>query len=780
MFNRGRFNALPILDLPLTHSLMPRRSPVTPTYSRATTGYVRDHEGVCRLALAGEARFTGARRVANLMRFTQAFSNAAWAKNSQAASTFASPDPFGGTTACRMVVDNGTSVVGNDGPGSLQQANTIPAGATVVVSCYAKADQAQVLRFRENVTTGRRAVFNLITGVITFENGATAANFPSAMVNVGNGWWRCSSVFTATSTNSDWGIKGCGAGAATTGDGVSGLFVAFAQLEDITGQAVRCPSEYTSSGVLSSPFHGAMVDGVRYFNSVMTVDQNLLANSNDLSLWAQVDAAVALVGPTAPGGLGSYTVTDNGVNSAHRINQTSTTAMSRGKLTYRGSIRIRGGTRNECLVLITDNTFSPRAARSFTDLASNTSVHANSGTMVSSSTVTVLPGGWLEVTITATFATVPNTQVHLVVYMSSSTGLAAYVGTGQTFEVSAGSLRVNALGVSDNFVITGAGPVDTFTGGSVPISGTINLGFLREPAATQLVTPTASINNLTNAAWVKSNVTTAFTSIGPDALPNTATRCTATAGNATCLQTLVAAASTRVFSCWMRRVTGTGNIELTQDNTAFTNIAGSLNTATYTLVQLSASILDASFGFRIVTSGDAVDVIFTQFEALPSGVAGASSPMTGANRNPDSLTYPIGAFSNTEGSCCAEVATQNAGSNSGNIVNVTFNEILFVAGTGTIARTNDGATSLSSVGGSAWVAGVHKKYASAWGGATRSVAARGGSSVGTGDYDLSFNPVTNYRIGESGAASANFSGNMRNIQVYNKRFTDAQLTALVA
>ena len=39
------------------------------------------------------------------------------------------------------------------------------------------------------------------------------------------------------------------------------------QLEDVTGQSVQTPSEYVSTNVLVSPFHGAMVDGVKYFDT---------------------------------------------------------------------------------------------------------------------------------------------------------------------------------------------------------------------------------------------------------------------------------------------------------------------------------------------------------------------------------------------------------------------------------------------------------------------------------------------------------------------------------
>ncbi len=41
-----------------------------------------------------------------------------------------------------------------------------------------------------------------------------------------------------------------------------------AQLEDITGQSNTNPGEYVSVGVLSAPYHGAGVDGVKYFSTL--------------------------------------------------------------------------------------------------------------------------------------------------------------------------------------------------------------------------------------------------------------------------------------------------------------------------------------------------------------------------------------------------------------------------------------------------------------------------------------------------------------------------------
>jgi len=42
-------------------------------------------------------------------------------------------------------------------------------------------------------------------------------------------------------------------------------------LEDVTGQSVQTAAEYVSTNVLNAfPYHGAGVDGVKYFDTTLT------------------------------------------------------------------------------------------------------------------------------------------------------------------------------------------------------------------------------------------------------------------------------------------------------------------------------------------------------------------------------------------------------------------------------------------------------------------------------------------------------------------------------
>ena len=180
-----------------------------------------------------------------------------------------------------------------------------------------------------------------------------------------------------------------------------------------------------------------------------------------------------------------------------------------------------------------------------------------------------------------------------------------------------------------------SGSPRSFYSGFTTAVGTY-LGYLAEGAGIQLVTPTASIRDMTDASWVKVTVTAAKDAIGIDGVANSASTLTATGATATILQTLVALATSRTYSAWVRRKTGTGTIILRQ-GTATLDITASINSTTYTRVELNDNELNVTYGFQINTSGDAIEVDFNQFEAG----AFATTPMAsaGAARNADVLTY---------------------------------------------------------------------------------------------------------------------------------------------
>lgn len=137
------------------------------------------------------------------------------------------------------------------------------------------------------------------------------------------------------------------------------------------------------------------------------------------------------------------------------------------------------------------------------------------------------------------------------------------------------------------------------------------LGLKMEVARTNLGLHSA---DGTNAAWVKTTCTAAKTATGPDGVANSATTLTATAGNALCLQTVVSLSATRAYGIWLKRRTGTGNIDMTVDGgVTWTTKTITSSWARYTISQ--TAVVNPVFGLRIVTDTDAVDFWGSQLES---------------------------------------------------------------------------------------------------------------------------------------------------------------------
>jgi pSer/pThr/pTyr-binding forkhead associated (FHA) protein len=110
-----------------------------------------------------------------------------------------------------------------------------------------------------------------------------------------------------------------------------------------------------------------------------------------------------------------------------------------------------------------------------------------------------------------------------------------------------------------------------------------------------------------NAAWSKTNITvTANSTAAPDG-NTTADTLTASAGNGTCLQTVTASSSDYIHGIWLKRKTGTGDIDLTVDGGS-TWETKSITTSWVFYEVTEQTVSNPQFGVRIVTSGDEVYV----------------------------------------------------------------------------------------------------------------------------------------------------------------------------
>lgn len=333
------------------------------------------------------------------------------------------------------------------------------------------------------------------------------------------------------------------------------------------------------------------------------------------------------------------------------------------------------------------------------------------------------------------------------------------LSTGLWASVASGTARYSYLGLGDS---------------AVGAAG----GYLAEGARTNLLLYS---NDFTQADWAKVTMTTAMTSTGPDGVANSATRLTAAGALSTILQLYVAAASTRTWSVWMRRVTGTGTIKLFQGATKTADLASSLNASTYVRIEqaVSVDVTLLGVGIEIGTDTDAVDVWCGQFEA---GIM-ASSPIptttVAVTRNGDVLSYvEAGNISGTVGSAYMEFTS--AWPNTGGVNPV-------IAGDAASDFPYLNASRITGYDGTDRIfntvtlpATSIQKTALSWGGTVFLGALNG--TLGTqrvfdGDLNLSSPMIFG---GLAGADSNALNGTIRNFRIYGSALTAAQLTALTA
>lgn len=286
-----------------------------------------------------------------------------------------------------------------------------------------------------------------------------------------------------------------------------------------------------------------------------------------------------------------------------------------------------------------------------------------------------------------------------------------------------------------------------------------------------------------NATWVKSNITVAANeAVAPDGT-TTADTLTASAANGTVIQDLgVVASAAKAGGLWIKRKTGTGNIDLTLDGgSTWTTKA---ITAAWTRVQIAQTLADEDFGIRIVTSADAVWVWQGQVETAAFLSSDIPTTTAAVVRNADVLTYAFAGNANSsEGTCYAEVTFPFA-----------KNYSMFVAtntaqATGAMLYSNSGgnlllvdsAAQITATGITMVAGDTVQKIASAWSGTSTPNFARNGT-VGAGNAAFSGDiGSTVLTIGTRSAANDESTfGNVGNVKIYNRALSDARLQAMTS
>lgn len=291
-------------------------------------------------------------------------------------------------------------------------------------------------------------------------------------------------------------------------------------------------------------------------------------------------------------------------------------------------------------------------------------------------------------------------------------------------------------------------------------------------------------NDFTNVAWTATGGAAVLTATGPDGVVNSASTLTSALANATFLQAITRSSAARLTGCFIKRRTGTGNIDITQDNgSTWTTITV---TAGWTQVEIAGvTSANPTVGIRLVTALDAVDVWGFQHEELTVVANLMSSPIptttVAVTRNNDVMTYPQSGngFTDTAGTVYAEVACFNRSS-----VGAVFGGGASTTAPMTKNSPNNNAfigdgTNAASLGNATWANSSLHKVASSWSASGINVAFDG--TTGTrASYDGSLIPATNILIGAGAGPSFVLFGTIKNAKVFPTGATDADLIGLTS
>jgi hypothetical protein len=177
---------------------------------------------------------------------------------------------------------------------------------------------------------------------------------------------------------------------------------------------------------------------------------------------------------------------------------------------------------------------------------------------------------------------------------------------------------------SQIITFTNSSPAWGFNSSGILVQPTANVPFIEYDPATgsalgwrvwDAVTNLAlHSRDLTQTAWVKSGITPTRDQVGADGTANMATRLTATSSDGTALQTITSASATRASGFLIKRITGTGVIQITQDGGATWNTVSITNQwLRYPIA--AATVTNPQIGFRIRSSGDEIAVDFAQLQS---------------------------------------------------------------------------------------------------------------------------------------------------------------------
>ena len=604
----------------------------TPAFARTGERTVVDHNDNIVALGDGEAGFIGTRRVRNVLADNPAYS---------------SEDMTTMDNLFSVTTPSANRIVFGSSTGWANWEIGARNGKLVRQSAKIRSISGSKDAFAFNVGIGYGKVFNITDEWATYSSSS-----------VGN-TWSFAGIFHTMAAASEIEIKDF-------------------MIEVLEPNSVLCDdytSEYVSAGVLPDPYHGSGVDGVKNFKThnantfddatnVLTYVTGAAITPNDVPDYARMDLGyfLALNTPqmevTGPLEIICKVTLDDWLN---------------GDQVLVG--KYGTGTKNYLFYIDNDGKF--RYYQQSGGGASSTSVTSNlippapgdtrwarctvNGTTVNFYLSTngrewYSAGNLVLSGLPTTGGSPPSLEIG-----SQGGGLSPMKGIMHYAEVRDGiggpavaifdpTIHGNADGDADRAGVVGSPTGYFYNIGSCGIEKPVRswldakgpYGYVGELGTTNLLLHS---RNLTSAPWV-ANAAMAVTRDRPgvDGKANTACRLIATGFAATASQPFTLPTGTlRTFSAYVKRAVGTGIVQLQMENSGpgTTTISTLINSETWTRVSHTMSNENPDLRFLIVSTGDAIDVDFCQFEegeyASTPTVETTTDPVT---RQVENLSYP--------------------------------------------------------------------------------------------------------------------------------------------
>ena len=320
----------------------------------------------------------------NLVQQSETFANAYWSKFNSSITADATTAPNGTLTADKLVENTSTST-----HQILSTSATNVIGTNYVSSIYAKASERNwilVVYFDGSTVKGR--YFDLTNGV----GGAywASATIANSITSVGDGWFRITLSYSATSTSNILGVYLANSdnNISYTGNGTSGVFIWGAQLVEGTTAQTYLPTTDRLNFPRLSYMYGSCP-------AVLLEPQrtNLVLQSEtfDNASWSKIATSVTANSTTSPDGTtNADSLIENSSTGVHYVGQQLTKAST--SITYAFSVYYKNasGTRN-IGVALTNGTSSGRVAiftSSGTITATDVAIGTGIGFSMTSSSVT--------------------------------------------------------------------------------------------------------------------------------------------------------------------------------------------------------------------------------------------------------------------------------------------------------------------------------------------------------------------------------------------------------